>query len=121
VTDDDRPPDVDEWGREAVGPGVPGDRASRTAAGTADGSAARLASEAPLAKAAVVAALGGIVFGITFLPQLFGLALGGLSLVRREPGGRRPALLAVALSLVLTVGWAVVLGLIITWWASTRV
>jgi len=62
-----------------------------------------------------------VVFGITFLPQLLGLALGGLSLARREPGGRRPALLAIVLSLALTVGWAVVLGLLLKWWASTRV
>ena len=87
----------------------------------AAGSAPRLASDAPLARAAVVVSLGGVVFGLTFLPQLLGLALGGLSLARREPGGRRPALLAIALSLVLTVVWAIVLGLLLTWWAESQV
>jgi hypothetical protein len=85
------------------------------------GSAPRLASDAPLARAAVVVSMAGVVFGLTFLPQLLGLALGGLSLARREPGGRRPALLAIALSLVLTVVWAVVLGLLLKWWAESQV
>jgi hypothetical protein len=100
VTDDDRPPVEDE--EYAVGP------------------APRLAADAPLARAAVVVSLVGVVFGITFLPQLLGLALGGLSLARREPGGRRAALLAIGLSLVLTVVWAVVLGALVKWWASTQ-
>src|SRR6478609_5176887 len=49
-----------------------------------DTTAARLASEAPLARGAVVAALSAVVLGFTFVPQLLGLALAGLSLVRRE-------------------------------------
>ena len=85
-----------------------------------DASSARLATEAPLARGALAASLAGVVFGFTFLPQLLGLALAGLSLARREPGGRRPALLAAALSLVLTAGWALVLGLLLKWWATTR-
>ncbi|MFC7597267.1 hypothetical protein ACFQU3_18250 [Terrabacter sp. GCM10028922] len=85
-----------------------------------DATSARLATEAPLARGALVASLAGVVFGFAFLPQLLGLALAGLSLARREPGGRRPALLAATLSLVLTAGWAVVLGLLLKWWATTR-
>ena len=79
----------------------------------------RFASEAPLARGAVVASLAAVVFGFTFVPQLLGLALAGLSLARREAGGRRAAWLAIALSLVLTVAWAIVLGLVLKWWAST--
>jgi len=60
------------------------------------------------------------ILGFVFLPQLLGLALAGLSLVRREPGGRRPALLAVAISLLLTVVWGIVLGLLLKWWATSR-
>jgi len=60
------------------------------------------------------------VFGFVFLPQLLGLALAGLSLARRERAGRGPALLAIALSLVLTVVWGVVLGLLLKWWATSR-
>jgi len=85
-----------------------------------DTTAARLASEAPLARGAVVASLSAVVFGFVFLPQLLGLALAGLSLARREPGGRRPALIAIAVSLLLTVAWAVVLGLLIKAWAASR-
>jgi hypothetical protein len=85
-----------------------------------DTTAARLAAEAPLARGAVVAALSAVVLGFTFVPQLLGLALAGLSLVRREPGGRRPALLAVGISLLLTVVWGVVLGLLLKWWAASR-
>ena len=85
-----------------------------------DTTAARLASEAPLARGAVVASLSAVVLGFTFVPQLLGLALAGLSLVRREPGGRRPALLAVGVSLLLTVVWGVVLGLLLKWWAASR-
>ena len=82
--------------------------------------AARLASQAPLARGAVVASLSAVVLGFTFVPQLLGLALAGLSLARREPGGRRPALLAVGVSLLLTVVWGVVLGLLLKWWAASR-
>ena len=80
----------------------------------------RLAAEAPLARGAVVASLSAVVFGFVFLPQLLGLALAGLSLARREPGGRRPALLAVGISLLLTVVWGIVLGLLLKWWATSR-
>lgn len=81
--------------------------------------ALRLAGDAPLARGAVVASLAGVVFGFTFVPQLLGLALAGLSLARREPGGRRGAWLAIAVSLVLTAAWAVVLGIVLKWWASS--
>ncbi|GAA2029674.1 hypothetical protein GCM10009740_19170 [Terrabacter terrae] len=80
----------------------------------------RLATEAPLARGAVVASLSAVVFGFVFLPQLLGLALAGLSLARHERAGRRPALLAVVLSLVLTVVWGVLLGLLLKWWATSR-
>ncbi|GAA2148730.1 hypothetical protein FHX52_2819 [Humibacillus xanthopallidus] len=79
----------------------------------------RLAGEAPLARGAVVASLAAVIFGFTFVPQLLGLALAGLSLARREPGGRRGAWIAIAVSLVLTIVWAVVLGLVLKWWASS--
>jgi hypothetical protein len=82
--------------------------------------AARLASQAPLARGAVVASLSAVAVGFTFVPQLLGLALAGLSLARREPGGRRPALLAVGISLLLTVVWGVVLALLLKWWAASR-
>ncbi|GGN00730.1 hypothetical protein GCM10009721_29840 [Terrabacter tumescens] len=85
-----------------------------------DATSARLAAEAPLARGAVVASLSAVVFGFVFLPQLLGLALAGLSLARREPGGRRPALLAVGISLLLTVVWGTVLGLLLKWWATSR-
>ena len=64
-----------------------------------DAASARLAAEAPIARGAVVASLSAVVFGFVFLPQLLGLALAGISLVRREPGGRRPALLAAGIAL----------------------
>lgn len=86
-----------------------------------DPAALSLAGEAPLSRGAVVAALAGVLFGFTFVPQLLGMSLGGLSLARRESGGRRQAWLAIALSLVLTVVWGVVLGLLLKWWAATRV
>jgi hypothetical protein len=85
-----------------------------------DATSARLAGEAPIARGAVVASLSAVVFGFVFLPQLLGLALAGISLVRREPGGRRPALLAAAVSLLLTVVWGIVLGLLLKWWATSR-
>ncbi len=78
-----------------------------------------LGSEAPLARGAVIAALVGVVLGFTFVPQLLGLALAGLSLARRERTGRSLAWLAIAISLVLAVLWAVALGLLLKWWAST--
>ena len=73
-----------------------------------------------MARGALAASLSAVVLGFTFVPQLLGLALAGLSLARREPGGRRPALLAAATSLALTVLWGVGLGLLLTWWASSR-
>jgi hypothetical protein len=60
-----------------------------------------------------------VVLGFCFLPQVLGLALGGISLAR-EPHARRPAGLAIALALVLTVVWGVVLGLLLKWWAASR-
>ncbi|HET7397197.1 MAG TPA: hypothetical protein VFJ94_01645 [Intrasporangium sp.] len=80
----------------------------------------RPASHAPLARGALLAAATGLVLGFCFVPQLLGLALGGLSLVR-EPGARRPALLAIAASLALTAGWGAGLGLLVKWWASSRI
>ena len=85
-----------------------------------DDASPRLAADAPIARGALLASLSAVVFGFVFLPQLLGLALAGLSLVRREPDGRRPALLAVAISLLLTVVWGVVLGLLLKWWATSR-
>jgi hypothetical protein len=76
-----------------------------------------LASEAPLARSALAVAIAGVVFGFCFVPQLLGLALGGISLAR-EPRGRRHTLLAIALSLALTVIWGIVLGALLKWWAS---
>lgn len=78
-----------------------------------------LAGDAPLARAAVWASVTGVVLGFTFLPQVLGLALGGISLVR-EPGGRRPASIAIAISLALVVVWGVVLGLVLKWWAASQ-
>jgi hypothetical protein len=77
----------------------------------------RLASEAPLARSALAVAVAGVIFGFCFVPQLLGLALGGISLTR-EPKGRRHAALAIALSLALTVAWGIVLGALLKWWAS---
>jgi hypothetical protein len=77
----------------------------------------RLAGEAPLARAAVWASVTGVVLGFTFLPQVLGLALAGLSLVR-EPAGRRHAAIAIAVSLALVVVWGVALGLLVKWWAA---
>lgn len=77
----------------------------------------RLAGEAPLARAAVWASLMGVVLGFTFLPQVLGLALGGISLTR-EPVGRKQAGVAIAVSLALIVAWGVVLGLVLKWWAA---
>ncbi|MEO7754890.1 MAG: hypothetical protein ABIS35_15915 [Terracoccus sp.] len=90
--------------------------------GDEDGSASRprLGARAPLARGAVVASLLGVVAGFTFVPQLLGLALAGLSLARREREGRAAAWLAIAISLVLTALWAVVLGLLLRWWAASR-
>ncbi|RKT80138.1 hypothetical protein DFJ68_3617 [Terracoccus luteus] len=80
----------------------------------------RLASEAPLARGAVVSAVAGVLLGFCFVPQLLALALAGLSLARRERAGRRQAWLAIGIALVLTVVWAVALGALLKWWASTR-
>lgn len=79
----------------------------------------QLAGEAPLARAAVWASVTGVVLGFTFLPQVLGLALAGLSLVR-EPAGRRPAVIAIAVSLALVIVWGVVLGLVLKWWAASQ-
>lgn len=70
-----------------------------------------------MAKGAVVAALAGIVLGWCFLPQVLGMALGGISLARREPSRSR-ACLAIGISLALTMVWGIVLGLVLKWWAS---
>lgn len=61
----------------------------------------------------------GVIFGFCFVPQLLGLALGGLSLTR-EPMGRRHALFAIALSIALTIVWGVVLGALLKWWAASQ-
>ncbi|HET6667092.1 MAG TPA: hypothetical protein VFG98_07410 [Intrasporangium sp.] len=79
----------------------------------------RLASEAPLARSALAVAIAGVIFGFCFVPQLLGLALGGLSLAR-EPMGRRHALLAIALSIALTIVWGIVLGALLKWWANAQ-
>ncbi|GAB3872712.1 hypothetical protein [Terrabacter terrigena] len=81
---------------------------------------AAAASEAPLARGALLVSLSGAVFGFVFLPQLLGLALAGLSLARREPNGRRPAILAAAVAVAFTVVWAVAIGLLFKWWATSR-
>ena len=80
----------------------------------------RLASEAPLARSALAVAVAGVIFGFCFVPQLLGIALGGISLTR-EPKGRRHATLAIALSLVLTVVWGIVLGALLKWWATSQI
>jgi hypothetical protein len=66
----------------------------------------------------VAAAVAGVLLGFCFVPQLLGLALGGISLTR-EPKGRRHAVLAIVLSLVLTVVWGIALGALLKWWASS--
>jgi hypothetical protein len=66
----------------------------------------------------VAAAVAGVLLGFCFVPQLLGLALGGISLTR-EPKGRRHAVLAIVLSLVLTVVWGIALGVLLKWWASS--
>lgn len=80
----------------------------------------RLPGPAPLARAAVWSAMTGVVLGFTFLPQVLGLALGGLSLTR-EPAGRRQAGIAISLSLALIIAWGIVLGLLVKWWAASQV
>jgi hypothetical protein len=79
----------------------------------------RVAGAAPLARAAVWASVTGVVLGFTFLPQVLGLALAGLSLVR-EPAGRRQAGIAIVVSLALVVAWGVLLGLLLKWWAASQ-
>lgn len=61
-----------------------------------------------------------VLLGWCFLPQVLGMALGLLSLARRERAGRRLALLAIGLSIGLTIIWGVVVGLLVKWWARTR-
>jgi hypothetical protein len=80
----------------------------------------RGADPAPLARAAVVTSVLGVVLGLLFVPQILGMALGLLSLARRERAGRRLALLAIGLSLLLTVGWGIALGRLLKWWAATQ-
>ncbi len=103
MTDSDHPPSSPE-----VVDDLPGERFS-------------LATEAPLARGALVVSMVGVVFGFTFLPQLLALALAGLSLARGERAGRRYALLAIVLSLVFTILWGIALGLLVSWWATTRI
>lgn len=79
----------------------------------------RLADEAPIARAAVWISLTAVVLGFSFVPQLLAMALGGLSLTR-EPAGRKHALLAIGLGLLLTVVWGIVLGLVLKWWAASQ-
>lgn len=66
------------------------------------------------------ASVVAVLLGWCFLPQVLGMALGLLSLARRERAGRRLALLAIGLSIGLTVIWGVVVGLLVKWWARTR-
>ena len=68
VTEPDHPPLSPE-----VVDALPGDRFS-------------LATEAPLARGALVVAMVGVVFGFTFLPQLLGLALAGTVAGTRRAG-----------------------------------
>jgi hypothetical protein len=68
----------------------------------------------------VVASVVAVALGWCFLPQVLGMALGLLSLARRERAGRRLALLAIGLSMGLTVVWGVALGLLVKWWARSR-
>ncbi len=76
-------------------------------------------SDTPLAAGSVAAGLAGVVVGFLFVPQLLALALGGLSLARREENGRARALVGIGLGLLTTVMWAVVLGLLLKWWATS--
>ncbi len=57
------------------------------------------------------------MFGWAFIPQVLGMALGVLSLARREPSRGR-AWLAIGISLALTVVWGIALGLALKWWAA---
>ncbi|MGN6752064.1 MAG: hypothetical protein ACTHJJ_05875 [Intrasporangium sp.] len=79
-----------------------------------------VAAQAPLARGAMGASVVAVLLGWCFLPQVLGMALGLLSLARRERAGRRLALLAIGLSIGLTVIWGVVVGLLVKWWARTR-
>jgi len=64
--------------------------------------------------------LTSVPLGFVFIPQILGLALAGLSLVR-EPHARRAAALAGAVALALTVAWGIGLGALLKWWASSQV
>jgi hypothetical protein len=77
-------------------------------------------SDTPLAAGSVAAGLAGVVVGFLFVPQLLALALGGLSLARRETHGRARALVGIGLGLLTTVLWGVVLALLLRWWATSR-
>lgn len=68
----------------------------------------------------MVASVVAVALGWCFLPQVLGMALSLLSLARRERAGRRLALLALGLSIGLTVVWGVALGLLVKWWARSR-
>lgn len=74
---------------------------------------------APLASASVIAALVAVPLGILFIPQVFAVALGGLSLARREGGGQRKAVGGIVGGLALTLLWALALGLLLKWWARS--
>ena len=76
-------------------------------------------SDTPLAAGSVAAGLAGVVVGFLFVPQLLALALGGLSLARREANGRGRALVGIGLGLLTTVLWGVVLALLLRWWATS--
>lgn len=67
-----------------------------------------------------MASLTAVALGFVFVPQILGMALGLLSLARRESAGRRLAWLAIGLSVALTVVWGVLLGLLLKWWAANR-
>lgn len=75
---------------------------------------------APLARAALLVSLSGVILGFLFIPQVLALALAGLSLVR-EPHARRAAAIAAAVSLTLTIAWGIGLGALLKWWAASQV
>lgn len=108
MSDADRPEDAGE----RVGPGA--------GAHTDDSPRVGRFSDTPLAAGSVAAGLAGVVVGFLFVPQLLALALGGLSLARREVNGRGRALVGIGLGLLTTVLWGVVLALLLKWWATSR-